>query len=660
MSNRPARIISSRPAQPGSELLRLLDQLPGFVLTTDRDLRVTAAHGRAFDEVEASCEELIGRTIPELMADDPARDLVVASYRRVLTGRPDRFEYRFPRGGRLYDTRVEPLRSDDGRVIGAAGLAIDVTERKQTEELFRALFESTSVGITIGDLAKHRPVRANRTFQHMVGRDEDELRNLTYDDISHPDDLPVLAEAKRQLVSGAVDSFRHEKRLVRPNGEELWIDLAVAALHAPDGTPSLAVSVSTDISERRRADAILAAVRATAEQLLQTDALSVELPALLGRIGEATGASRVYVFDRHEAADGEPVWSQQHEWVAAGVEPLIDAPELQEFRYRETFGRWADVFGRGDVIAGPVSGFPESERVILEADGIRSMLVAPIQVADDWVGYIGLDDCRREREWSEAEADAVRAAARIIGAAIQRLRADEALRESEARRREAQKLEAIGRVAGGIAHDFNNLLMIVLGCSEGALEELGADTPVRRELEDIRDAAEQASRLTRQLLAFSRRQELQPVTVDLNDAVEGAAAMLRRLLPGEVRLELELTHGLPAASVDPAQLSQVILNLAVNARDAMPDGGRVTIATDDAEEPGFVALTVRDEGTGMAPEVAARAFEPFFTTKAPGRGTGLGLATVHGIVTQSGGRIALDSTSGSGTSVTVLLPRAAG
>jgi two-component system cell cycle sensor histidine kinase/response regulator CckA len=651
-------MLSSHAALPEIGLLRVLDQLPGFLLTTDHELRVTAAHGPAFEEVDARPDEVIGRTLSELMADDPARELVVSVYRRVLGGRSDRFEYRLARTGRIYDTRVEPLRAEDGRIVGAAGLAIDVTERKQTEELFRSLFESTSVGITIGDLASHRPVRANGTFQRMVGRDEEELRRLTYDDISHPDDLPVLAEAKELLESGAVDSFRHEKRLVRPNGDELWIDLAVSAVPKPDGPPAYAVSVSTDVSERRRADAILAAVRATAEQLLQSDAFGVELPALLGRIGEATRASRVYVFDRHEAADGEPVWSQRYEWVAEGVRSLLEAPELQEFRYRERFGRWARAFERGEVVAGAVRSFPEGERALLEADGIRSMLVAPIIVAGDWVGYIGLDDCEREREWSAAEADALRAAARILGAAVQRLRANEALRESEARGREAQKLEAIGRVAGGIAHDFNNLLMIILGCSESALEELAPDSPVRGELEDIRDAAEQAATLTRGLLAFGRRQELQPVTVDLNDAVEAAAGMLRRLLPEDVRLELELELGLPEVRVDPAQLSQVILNLAVNARDAMPGGGRLTVATARDADAGFAVLTVADEGSGMAPEVAARAFEPFFTTKAPGRGTGLGLATVHGVVTQSGGRISVDSAPGAGTTVTVLLPRA--
>jgi len=543
--------------------------------------------------------------------------------------------------------------------VGATGLAIDVTERKATEGLFRSLFESASVGITIGDIATRRPVRANAAFQRMAGRGEDELRGLSFEQLGHPDDVPLLEKRRRQLERGEVQAFRCEHRLLRADGAELWVDLAVSAVPAEGDRPTLAVAVSTDVSERRRGDEILAAVRGAAEQLLQATRLADEMPAVLAGIGAATRASRVYIFEKHEAADGEPVWSQRFEWVAAGIAPLLDDPALQEFRYREEFGRWADALERGDAVSGPVRSFPDRERLLLDAHGIRSMLVVPISVGGEWTGYVGLDDCEREREWSKAEVDALRAAARILGAAIQRLRSDEALRAGTERLRQGQKLEAVGRLAGGIAHDFNNLLTIILGCSEEALALLEPDSPARREVEDVRGAAEQAAALTRQLLAFGRRQELQPATVDLNEAVHGVVAMLRRLLVRDVELELEPGEGLPPVCVDPAQLSQVILNLAVNARDAMPDGGRLSISTAAADEDGYVALTVRDEGVGMTADVVARAFEPFFTTKEQGQGTGLGLATVHGIVTQSGGRIAVDSRPGTGTTVTVLLPRAA-
>ena len=182
----------------------VLEQLPGFVLSTDTEMRVTSAYGRAFDDVRVPAGELVGFTLEELMKDDPARDVVLDTYRAVLAGTPGRFEYRARAVGRYYDTRVEPLRDDEGRVVGATGLAIDVTERKATEGLFRSLFESASVGITIGDIATRRPVRANAAFQRMAGRDEDELRGLSFEQLGHPDDVPLLEKRRRQLERGEV------------------------------------------------------------------------------------------------------------------------------------------------------------------------------------------------------------------------------------------------------------------------------------------------------------------------------------------------------------------------------------------------------------------------------------------------------------------------
>ena len=247
--------------------------------------------------------------------------------------------------------------------------------------------------------------------------------------------------------------------------------------------------------------------------------------------------------------------------------------------------------------------------------------------------------------------------------------------EAEARRaaleeqlRHSQRLEAVGRLAGGVAHDFNNLLTAIRGSSDLLLEDLPPDSPLRAEVVEIGRAVDRATSLTRQLLAFSRRQVISPAVLDPNRALRESYRMLTRLVREDVRIVLEPGAGIGSVRVDPHQLDHALANLTVNARDAMPSGGTITISTSEVEilagaappggRPGrWVVIAFRDDGQGIPPEVQAHLFEPFFTTKAPGKGTGLGLATVYGIVEQSGGFVTVDSAPGAGTTFRIHLPR---
>jgi two-component system, cell cycle sensor histidine kinase and response regulator CckA len=266
----------------------------------------------------------------------------------------------------------------------------------------------------------------------------------------------------------------------------------------------------------------------------------------------------------------------------------------------------------------------------------------------------------------------VEASARVLpdGRLLSTLRDITERRGLEEQLRQAQKMEAVGRLAGGVAHDFNNVLSVIFGYAELMSEDLPADSPARQDVAEISKAAQRASALTRQLLAFSRQQVLQPVVLSLNDLVQDIGKLLQRLVPADVELRVALTRDIGNVRADPGQIEQVIMNLVVNARDAMPAGGKLLIETANAElteqyadqhQPvvagEYVMLAVSDTGVGMDLETRARIFEPFFTTKEKGKGTGLGLSTVYGIVKQSGGYVWVYSEPGRGTTFKLYLPR---
>ena len=234
-------------------------------------------------------------------------------------------------------------------------------------------------------------------------------------------------------------------------------------------------------------------------------------------------------------------------------------------------------------------------------------------------------------------------------------------KQLEEQLRQSQKMEAIGQLAGGIAHDFNNMLTAISGYAELLAYSFDEDDPRAEDVDQVRKAAAHAAALTRQLLTFSRKQVLLPQRLDVNHVIRDLEPMLARTIGAEVELKTSLEDGLALVETDPDQMAQVVVNIAINGRDAMPSGGVLTISTStlDSDAGAFIAVEITDTGTGMDEETRTRAFEPFFTTKDTGKGTGLGLATAYGVVSQSGGRIEIDTVLGEGSTFRVLLPAAA-
>jgi len=432
-----------------------------------------------------------------------------------------------------------------------------------------------------------------------------------------------------------------------------------------EGRVAAASFMMLDITARRQAERQLAHERAVLERLARDETLGEVLDTLARGHQDLFPGTLVSVLLsdpdgktlRHGAAPSLPSeYCRAIDGVSVG--PNVGSCGTAAFT-RET------------VIVTDIAGDPrwKDYRDLALAHDLRACWSTPVLSTQGAVLGTFAMYYREPRAPRAQELEASASSARLAAVAIEHQRGEEALRLSEERSRQSQKMEALGLLAGGIAHDFNNLLTVLLGRTELLLARLGPDDPLRGEIALIEQTGDRAAALTRQLLIFGRRQILEPQVVDFNCAIRDMHEMLRRMVREDIGIDDRLDPGLAAVKVDRSQLEQVIMNLVVNACDAMPAGGSIVIETrnatiDDAfvrahpyaKKGEYVLLTVADTGSGMDPATLGRVFEPFFTTKPAGRGTGLGLSTVYAIVKQSGGYVEVESEPGQGSRFQVFLP----
>jgi PAS domain S-box-containing protein len=555
-------------------------------------------------------------------------------------------------------TEIEALRAAAG-TIGAA-VERSLAERQlERQTHFLAQVHDAAIAIDSSWAVTYWNPGAERVYGYTaadaIGRRVDDLIHPT------PRSHEEMIRVARPLRSGERQVVQVETVRRRQDGMLIDVEISLSPLFDSRGEVEGFVSIARDISRRRRSeeallrrDAILEAVGFAAERLLRATSVDDAIAEVLERIGCATHVSRVAIFEAMDDNAGRKVSTMRHEWTAPGVSSQLGTGQVVGLSL------WGDRLARDEVVRGHLRDFPPHERALLEPQGIKSLLDVPIVVGGRWWGDISLDDCVSERTWSDAEVEALRAAAGIIGASIARDRAETELRSREEQFQHAQKSESLGRLAGAIAHDFNNVLTVISGYGDLLRSTLDPGTQ-REDAHEIVKAASRGQALTQQLLSFSRRTVAQPRLVDLNAVVQDIERMLERLLDRRIRLETSLEPGLAPVEADVGQIEQVLVNLAVNARDAMQEsGGMLAIATRAVVVDGdpYVELRLTDTGQGMDEETCGRVFEPFFTTKEPDKGTGLGLATVRDIVTQSGGTISVESALGRGTTFTILFPPA--
>jgi two-component system, cell cycle sensor histidine kinase and response regulator CckA len=609
-----------------------------FIFVKDANLTYLACN-KAFSVFIGRPEEaIVGHDDTEWFLDKQVLESFRSWDRKVLAeGKQYYIEEwaTYPDGRQVpLETLKSPFYGSDGRLLGLIGISRDITERKRVEE---ALRESRNLLQTIFDTIparvfwKDRELRylgCNRPFaldagvhspEEMIGKDDYQMGWREQAELYRNDD--------RQVLETGTPKINYEEPQTTPDGRNIWLRTNKVPLKNTDGSIWGVLGTYEDITEYKQA-----------EESLRQAALIVE-------------NSPVMLF-RWKAVEGWPIVLVSQNVVQLGYTPeelLKESIRFTSMVHPDDLERIAHEVQT--YTANGIDRFQQEYRIVTKDGQIRWL--------DDRT-MVERDDTGRVTHYQGI----------VVDITDQKL-AEQEREKLQSQLNHAQRMESIGRLAGGVAHDFNNMLSVILGYATMMKSKLSGTDPLMQYLQEIEYAAVRSRDLTSQLLAFSRKQVIDPKVANLNNLIKNMQNALTRMIGEDVELRVISAEGLWNIKIDPMQVDQIIMNLVVNARDAMPSGGSLTIETSNAQldeaycsqhagsRPGsFVLLTVSDNGCGMSKEVLSHVFEPFFTTKEFGKGTGLGLATVYGIVRQNNGFISVYSEAGQGTTFKIYLPRA--
>jgi PAS domain S-box-containing protein len=617
-----------------SLLLTLINSLPDYVYMKDRNSRFILTNKAQAALVGASDpKELVGKTdhdfVPKELADRYRTDDV-----RIIESGIGETNIEEPSQAaegtmmRSVLTTKVPIFNAAGMVSGLVGISHDITERKELEKKNQQLatfVQSSDDAIVASDL-DHRIIVWNEGAKHLYGYSAEEIIDSPTSQLIPPD-LEEETQRMRERVLHDEARVRCETIRLRKDGAKIFVDLILSAIRNEKGGIVGIASIARDITDRKRAEEALRISEQRFRGIFQHSALGMAIvspnsyflqanDAFCTMLGYTETELRERTFLEVTFSEDWPIGSENVRRSLAG--------EIDSFHFEKRY-----IHKNGTVVWGLVSS-----SLIRNAQNTPLHFITQVQ------------DITVRKQVEEEKA------------------------KLQAQLSQAQKMESVGRLAGGVAHDFNNMLLVILGHTEMALERLDLAHPLHADLEEVHKAAERSAGLTRQLLAFARKQTVAPRVLDLNQIVEGMLTMLQRLVGENVHLAWRPKADLWPIRVDPSQLDQILTNLCINSRDAIADVGSIAIETDNSAideaycadhlgfKPGeYVQLAVTDDGCGMDKETVSHLFEPFFTTKGAGKGTGLGLATVYGIVKQNDGFINVYSELDHGTRFTIYLPR---
>ena len=636
-----ARDISEQKATENELRLQalVLNQIQDRVTVTDLSGTITYVNDAEVKSLGYPREELIGASV-EKFGDDPERGAtqqeIIEEALRNGHWRGEVVNYDNNGNEVILDSRIQVVHDESGRKIALCGISTDITEQKRAEKELRLqslVLNQITDRVTVTDL-NGVITYANNADVEAIGYSREELIGSSVEKFG---DDPKRGATQKEIVEKTLRDGHWHGEIVNTTrtGDEIIVDCRTQMVYDENGNKIALCGIANDITQRKRDEEELSSTKRMLEAAIaQSPAgiLIADAPDVTIRIANKAALD-----------------------IRGG-----DSSVLTGINVSQHTEKWQTFLPDGSPC--PPGQLPLS-RAVLKGEIIRN---------EEHI----IRDNEGNNHWVNSNAAPIRDSEGNIVAGIvmfqdvtERKQAEETRENLEKQLRQAQKMEAIGQLAGGVAHDFNNLLQVILGYGEIALMNTQIDSAVCKNLDVMMKAGHRAETLVRQLLAFSRRQVLDMKDVDLNDITADLLKMIRRVIGEHITLNTVSCHNLGLVRADPGQIEQILMNLCVNARDAMPDGGSITIETDNVSldeefcrnhawaEPGdYALLIVSDTGCGMSQDILSNIFDPFFTTKGVGEGTGLGLSTVYGLVRQHQGLIDVESEVGKGTTFRIYLP----